>query len=393
MGTSTSASRAAVAVVAAALAAPPAAADPLRLRGDALASIESPAGLLSLSGRDRFRSWLDAEAVVWFGGGDDTAADVLIISVEARDPKRRGSVRIGRQVVVAGALRPVHVDGLDARAHLPWKLDAELFGGLPVVPRFGASIYDWLYGGRVSRAIGPARLGIGWLDRRDHGALVTNEIAVDAAAAIGKKLDVSAGAAYDTIGFGLAEARAAVTWAPRRALRVELFGIQRSAAHLLPATSLFSVLGDVPSRRIGASARWRAAPRLDVDATAATRIVDGDLAEDLAAGAHLRLDDRGASSIGVELDRQGGDGIGWTGARAMGRFELCPAWVVSAEAELVRPDDDRGRGAFWPWGLAALTWHPTSDWDAAIAVEALASPEVAWRVDALARLSRRLEVK
>lgn len=393
MGTSTSASRAAVAVVAAALAAPPAAADPLRLRGDALASIESPAGLLSLSGRDRFRSWLDAEAVVWFGGGDDTAADVLIISVEARDPKRRGSVRIGRQVVVAGALRPVHVDGLDARAHLPWKLDAELFGGLPVVPRFGASIYDWLYGGRVSRAIGPARLGIGWLDRRDHGALVTNEIAVDAAAAIGKKLDVSAGAAYDTIGFGLAEARAAVTWAPRRAWRVELFGIQRSAAHLLPATSLFSVLGDVPSRRIGASARWRAAPRLDVDATAATRIVDGDLAEDLAAGAHLRLDDRGASSIGVELDRQGGDGIGWTGARAMGRFELCPAWVVSAEAELVRPDDDRGRGAFWPWGLAALTWHPTSDWDAAIAVEALASPEVAWRVDALARLSRRLEVK
>jgi hypothetical protein len=365
-------------------------ADPIRLRGDALASVESPAGLLSISGRDRFRSWLDAEAVVWFGAGDESEVEVLVISVEARDPKRRGAVRVGRQVVTAGALRPVHVDGVHGRAHLPWRFDAQVFGGIPVIPKFGASGHEWVYGARVSRAVGPAKLGVGWLERRDHGELHTAEVALDAASPIGKQIDVSVGAAYDTVGFGFAEARGAVTWT-RRALRVELFGMQRSASHLLPATSLFSVLGDVPSRRAGASVRWRAAPRLDVTATGAARVVDGEVAEDLEAGARLRLDDRGASSIGVELERQGGDGIGWTGVRASGRFALCPAWVIAAEAEVVRPDDDSGRGALWPWGLAAVTWHPTKDWDAAVAVEASASPEVDWRVDALARVSRRWE--
>jgi len=366
------------------------AADPIRLRGDAFATAESPAGLLSLSARDRFKTWLDAEAVVWLGAGDDTEADVLVISVEARDPHRRGSIRVGRQIVIAGALRPMHVDGADARAHLPKGFDLEVFGGLPVVPRFGPRAYDWLVGTRLSRKLGPARLGLGYLERRDDGALDTRELAFDAASAIGERIDVSAGAALDVIQLGFAEARVAATW-NRKALRVELFGIQRSAAHLLPATSLFSVLGDVPSRRVGASARWRAAPRLDVTGTAGTRIVDGEVAEDLAAGARLRLDDRGASSIGVELDRQGGADSGWTGARASGRFQLCRAWVFSAEAELVRPDDPRGRGTLWPWALGALTWHPTADWDAAVAMEASSTPEVVWRVDALARLSRRWE--
>lgn len=398
MGTSTSGEprrrRAAVIAALAVVVPAAAAADPIRLRGDALATAETPAGLLSLSARDRFAPWLSAEAVVWFGAGsdrpDDATGDVLVISVEARDLQRHRAIRIGRQVVTAGALRPVHLDGAGGRIRVPWAIDVEAFGGVPVVPRFGVGAYDWLYGARLSRGLGPARIGVAWLERRDHGALDTRELAVDAVAALGKTLDLSAGAAYDTVQLGLAEARAAATW-NRRALRLELFAVQRTAAHLLPATSLFSVLGDVPARRGGTSARWRAAPRLDVTATLAVRGLDGDVAEDLAVGTRLRLDDRGASSIGLELERQGGDATGWTGARASGRWQVCATWAVAAEAELVRLDVDRGTGTLWPWGLAAVTWRPNRDWDAAAAIEASASPEVEWRIDALARLSRRWE--
>jgi len=54
----------------------------------------------------------------------------------------------------------------------------------------------------------------------------------------------------------------------------------------------------------------------------------------------------------------------------------------------VRPDEARGRGMLWPWGLAAINWDRGA-WQAAVAVEASASPQYRSRVDALLQLSRR----
>ena len=47
-------------------------------------------------------------------------------------------------------------------------------------------------------------------------------------------------------------------------MRGELSLEHRSPTHLLPATSLFTVLGEVASDRAGAGLRWRAAPRLEL---------------------------------------------------------------------------------------------------------------------------------
>jgi hypothetical protein len=372
------------------------AADPLRLRGDVLATVESPTGLVTLEAEDRVRPWLDAEALVWFGAGADAGAeaDALVVVVRLRDPRRRGSLRLGRQVVVAGALRPVHVDGVAARAHLPRRVDVELFAGLPVVPGFGPRPYDWLIGGRVSRPIGAARLGLAWIERRDHGALHTHEIAGDAAWPVSKNVDFAAGLVWDLIGTGLAAVNMSAA-ARHGDLRVELFGQHRSPSHLLPATSLFSVLGDVPAWRAGATVRWRAAPRLDVGGTAGVRVAGDELAEDLVANCRLRLDDRGTSSVGVELRRQGApDHAGWIGVRGTARLAIAARWTASTELELVVPDADTPtRGAAWPWALGAITWRPAARWELAAATEASASPEHRWRIDALLRLSRTWETR
>ncbi len=137
-----------------------------------------------------------------------------------------------------------------------------------------------------------------WVERREHGALHTHELAADAAALLGR-VDVAVSGAWDLIGHGLAEARLSAA-RRRRAVRVEVFATHRSAAHLLPATSLFSVLGDVPSRLADVDARWRAAPRLDLGGSAGVRVLDGDAAEDLTARATLRLDDRVDGAIGLD---------------------------------------------------------------------------------------------
>lgn len=380
-------------------------ADPLRLRGDALASAQAPAGLLVLEADDRARPWIDAEAVVWTGvgpdqdasGGGDPDADALIMRVELRDLKRRAALRVGRHLVVAGALRPLHLDGLSGRAALPARFEAQAFAGLPVVPRLGERSWDWAIGARAARPVGDARFGLAWMQRRDRGALHTHELALDATYTL-RRTDLGASGAYDLAGGGLAEARLAATHR-LRAVRLEAFAVHRSASHLLPATSLFSVLGDVPSRLAGADVRWRAAPRLDVGGSAGVRFVDDEAHEDLVARATLRLDDRGDGAIGLELRRQGApapDGDvdergGWTGVRGFGRLPLTKQWTASTELELAVPDHDAGRGAVWPWGLVAIGYRPEV-WEIAGAIEASASPEYRHRVDALVRVSRRWEV-
>jgi hypothetical protein len=386
MAPSTSASAIALAV---AVAAGPtvAAAEPLRLRGEALATVQAPAGLMTLEGRDRARPWLDAEASIWFGAGDDTDADALVMVVKLRDPKRRGSLRLGRQIIVAGALRPIHLDGADTLVRVTRNASVEAFAGIPVEPTFAARSWDWVTGARAAYAIGKGSVGVAWQQRRDHGALATHELAADGGMPIGKRVDVGAGVALDLIDTGLAEARVSAAWRGKRA-RAELFATQRSPSHLLPATSLFSVLGDVPATRTGATGRWRAAPRLDVEGSLALRIADGEADEDLAAGTRLKLDDRGASSLGLELRRQGSPDGGWFGVRGMHRLGLAEDWAFSTEVEIVVPDDERGRGSVWPWGLAAISWRPASGWEVAGAVESSSSPQYNLRVDALVRLSR-----
>lgn len=372
---------------------PTANADPLRLRADALATTASPAGLLVLDASGAAEPGLSAEAVVWIAGGaaldDSSHGDVLVIAVDAhsRDGGRAG--KLGRFVAVMGALRPVHVDGGSVRLRLPQRLDVAVTAGVPVVPGLMTSrSWSWLLGGRVARRLGDwGSAGVAYEQRRERGQLGSEEIGIDAGAAIGRRDDFAARLAYDLANPGIAEV--GLTASHRgKAVRTELYALHFAASHLLPATSLFSVIGDVPAQRAGTVITWVAAPRLAVTADAGVRRVDADLGGELAVRARLKLDGSGASAVSTELRRSGIAADAWTGARCAGRVALAHALAVSTELELVRPDEPRGRGTLWPWALAAINWDRGA-WQAAVAVEASASPQYRSRVDALFQLGRR----
>ncbi|MEZ4364177.1 MAG: hypothetical protein R3B48_28645 [Kofleriaceae bacterium] len=398
------------------LAARHAAAQPVRLRADALTAAETPVGLLNLSAEADVTPWLSAQAAVWLGASsagsgldpvDDGAGEALIINLEARAADGRAAAKLGRMVAMVGALRPLHLDGAWARASLPWRLQLEAFGGAPVAPGMRARSFDWLVGGRVGRRVGDfGSVGVAYLHQRDHGERATEELALDAGAALGEHGDAAARLTLDLIRVGLAEVQ--LTTARRWGRwRVEAFASERHASHLLPATSLFSVIGDLGAQRAGAVVAVRAAPRLDVTGALGGRRVDDDLSAEATLRARLYLGDRRAARsrdrraaatpaigvLGLELRRQGADLDGWTGARATGWLPVGGvaggAVSAAAEVELVIPDHDE-RGAAWPWGLAALTWT-RARWEAAVALEASATPQLSSRVDVLARLARRWE--
>lgn len=381
-----------------------AAADPIVLRADALATTAAPAGLVTIEADGSAGPNVSAEAVVWTGGatiGDETHADVLVMVLRARTPDGRAGLRVGRFVESLGALRPVQTDGAAGRVRLPYRLDVEAYAGVPVVAglasepsgsqalvvRRPSRAWDWVAGGRVSRRIGDmGSIGIAYAEQRDDGRLASEEIGVDGGASLGKRDDLGAKLAYDLANPGIAEA-SLVASHRFEALRVDLFSTYRAASHLLPSTSLFSVLGDMPAERAGTTLTWRAAPRLDVVGELGVRHADGDTAPELVARAKLRLDERGVSALSCELRRDGVGADMWTGARGSARIALPHALAVSTELELVVPDHDRGLGAVWPWALVALGWNDGT-WHAALAGEASASPTDRHRVDVLVQLGR-----
>jgi len=380
------------AAVALALAASRVSADPLRLRADALATTQSPAGLVMLEADAKASATINAEAVLWTAASPlpgQEAGDVLVMAVRARTRDGRASGRIGRFVATLGALRPVHLDGAAGRVRLPHRFDVEAYAGVPVMPGLATDrAWDWAAGGRVSRRLGDfGSVGVAMLEQRDAGKLATREVGVDAGLQLDKHDDLGARFAYDLANPGIADVGGSVIRRDGK-LRGELYGGYRAASHLLPATSLFTVLGDTPSSRAGGILSGRVAPRLEVGGDMGVRGAGGDIAPALALRTRLALDDKFASAISGELRR---DGLGedkWSGARVAARIALPYSFTAASEVEVVVPDVDRGRGRVWPWALAALAWDH-GPWHAAAAVEASASAEYRRRIDALFTLGRQ----
>ncbi|MEO7110483.1 MAG: hypothetical protein ABI183_08610, partial [Polyangiaceae bacterium] len=356
-----------------------ASADPIRLRGDAVASTQSPdsqspSGLLILQGSDKVRPNIEAEGLVWAGARPDATGDVLVLAVHLHTSKNYGEMRVGRFVMATGSMFPVQMDGVDGIARTPWGSGVEAFGGVPVVPRFTARPYEWLAGTRLSQMIAAkATLGMTYVERHDDGELARREIGGDLAAVAGKWVDVGARGAYDLTSPGIADAR--ISAATRyNAYRLEVFASDQSPGRLLPATSLFSVLGDFPSQMLGGTLRWAAAPRLDLLAGGAAQDVAGAFGGNGWIRSTLRLDDKGEGRIGLELRRVDVSTSKWSGVRVIGSQPIAKSFRFSTELEVVVPDEPNGRGFIWPWGLMALSWRSHTGWEVAGAVEGDSSP-------------------
>jgi hypothetical protein len=366
-------------------------ADPLRLRAEALATTQAPAGLLVIDTEASASATVDAEAMVWMAADPvpgQRHGDVLVMVLRGRTEDGRAAGRVGRFVATLGALRPVHVDGGAGRVRLPHQVDVEAYAGVPVVPAgAGDRAWDWIAGGRVARRLGDyGSVGLAILEQRDAGRLYNREVGVDAGAAIGKHHDVASRVAYDLVEPGIVDAYLTVARRKHK-LRSEAYVGHRSASRLLPATSLFTVLGDTPSQRAGMLVQGKVAPRLEVTGDLGVRRIGDELAPILVLRGRLALDDRGKSALTGELRRDGVGADAWTGARGAARIALPHRLIASTELELVVPDTNRGRGRVWPWVLAALGWQ-RDPWHAAVAFEASASAEFRHRVDVLFQLVR-----
>jgi hypothetical protein len=370
-------------------------AEPYRLRVDAFTESPDPAAfvMLSASARERTPLLVDAEALVWTGaalGADSSLeprGEAVIASVRLRDPTGYGELRFGRLMYSGGAVRPLHLDGAVAAARAPTGAELQVFGGLPIQPGFAGRGDDWLVGMRATQAASEhGHAGFSYWQERDAGRLSRSELGLEGSVLPLRSLALRGTAAVETVRFGLAEARVSATLQDGRN-RLELFGLRRSPSLMMPATSLFASLGSYDADALGLTGSLRAAPRLEMSTTTTVERVSERPGATTAARAELTLDDEGKGAIGLEARRVFMPDTSWTGARVWARVPFCEELGGSAEVEVAAPDDPRGRGVVWPWGILALRWQPIAALDVAAAFEASSTPQYSLGLGGLLRAS------
>lgn len=337
-----------------------------------------PAGVVQLEGRVKAYPWLSAEAQAWAGrspSAEGGNGDVAVLALRARDDKGRAEATGGRFVLTTGAVRPVHLDGGYVRAGIPQGFAVEGFGGVPVTPRFSSRAYDWLVGGRASQRLGAyGVVGASFVERRDHGRRIDQEIGGDLTLYLMRSLSAAGRASYDLVSRGLSEIQLTGSLGSSFK-RLEAFVTVRNPSLILPATSLFSVLSNVPSAQGGLTGRMRVAPRLTIDSLLAYRAAADTYGIRAKVGARLWLDDEGKGAIEGELTRDGVQGAEWTGLRALAYHDLCAGLRLNGEVELVIADAERNGSRVWPWGRLSARYLFRESWLFSAGVEGSASPE------------------
>lgn len=363
------------------------------LGADALLSGRPYEGLLVLHGGYGNSSWIDADALVWIGANEDgREGDVLVISLRLREPHGFAEGRIGRFILSTGAVRPVQIDGVSALGRAPTGSTLELFAGMPVVPDFGPRAFDWLAGARAAQWLFGQQLnaGVSYLHRRDAGELSDQELGVDLSAAPLPWLAFNGTSAYDLVYDGLAEARVDALVHDERD-HFELFAARRIAARLLPATSLFSVIGDTASSELGGDALWNAFPRLDLGGTLALEALGSSLGYRAALRTTLRFSDVAGGDLRLEATRRSLRGNGWSGGSIGVQWPVTRQLNGHASLELVFADHPEARGDVWPWARAGASYALGSRWELAAALGLRATPQTERELQGLVRIGYRGE--
>lgn len=370
----------------------PAAAQSYQFEATGYGQLEPGAALVILNASGDVDPRFYAEALVWGGYEyDGGTGDVLVMSIGFRDPERWIDARLGRLMIRAGALRPLHLDGFDASVRIPGDFRLQAFAGIPVQATFEYESFDWVVGTRLSHAIGTwGSVGASYAYMQMDGDRADQEVAFDVGAELTSWLDFNTKISVDLFSPGIAEMLSSAVF--RKGIwTTDLFYSDRDPSRMLRSNSLFSALGAYASRRVGASVIAKAAPRLDVNGTAAMRVIDRGLYESILLGARLRLDDEGKSALGIELRREGAPDGSWSGVRATGRLRLADGWLATTEVEVVLPDDPGdNRGNVWPWARLGVMWLPAEAWQVDVAMQVSSDALFRYVVDGLARVTYRI---
>lgn len=277
------------------------------------------------------------------GTSSELHGDVVTMYAQGKLLGRRLTLRLGREHVMTGAARMIHLDGLEAIGALPFGLRLSAYAGVPVSQRFASrgTLVSWnptggdlAYGGRVAFSLPfagfPGRgldLGASANFVQDGDDSVREEIAADARLQpLGDDLTLTALAAYSLYDERVSELAARASWSATRALRLEADARFFAPDLFLARNSILAVFSSEERTTFGAGADYELRRGLSVGASYHLSVEPG---ETEAASDYLGHEaeasvawERGDTLAGAEVLFLDAFENGYVAARLFGRRDL-----------------------------------------------------------------------
>jgi len=193
--------------------------------------------------------------------------DIDVAYLEATALDHRLLFRAGRQLLSEGAARATQIDGLSATGQIWRGLGIDVYGGAPVVARFGSGGIgnkgDAIAGTRIFwRQSFDAQIGISYLYAVDGGQLARSDAAIDGWWQPIRTVTLGATAQWSLAEARLAEGRLMAQWQPTQIVQLTIEGMRTAPDLFLARDSIFAVFSQERRDQLGGEVALRLGPRL-----------------------------------------------------------------------------------------------------------------------------------
>jgi hypothetical protein len=319
--------------------------------------------------------------------GDNLAGDLDLAFIEGKLFGRHLTVRAGRQLVSSGVARNVQVDGLDLVARGPLDLGLEVYGGLPVVPRFAYGHGQAVVGGRLFwRPALAFEGGVSFVQIFDDALTDRQELGADARVVISSKVTVTGLAAFSVIEERLSEASLRALWQPQRNLELTLEASRISPDLFISRASIFSVFAEETRDEGGATLYFRPLPRVRLWADGFVLNDDSGTGGRGGLRASFMLDGANATQIGVEGRILALPSSRYVQARLFGSHRFPHKITATLDCDSVWLDPQVNGQDLSLTFVGTLGWEFLPSWKAVVVGVTGETPLLEWRVEALAKL-------
>ena len=317
-----------------------------------------------------------------------TAGDVDSLFFEGRLLQRHLTLRLGRQMVTGGAARATQMDGAFARVVAGKGIGAELYGGIPVDPRFAAARGDAMAGGRLFwNPSFDSEVGASAVYALKRGYVARKDAGFDASITPVRPLTLSGLAQWSIDDRRLEEARLSALWQLASQLQI-VADVQRTAPDLfIDRSSIFAVFAEELRDEAGGEIVLRPLRPLSISAGWHWLRVEGGHGHRASVHGSLRTGDDG--SLGVELRLLTQPDNGYKEARLYWIRKLSPDFTLTLDLDGTWLERELGLYAQKRSLVATgtLGWAIDEAWEAMLAGSLGTTPYFEQREEVAVRLS------
>jgi hypothetical protein len=337
---------------------------------------------------------LRLEVSGWLGGffvdpvgGQRFGGDLDVAYLEGKLVRRHILVRVGRQNLIGGAARFTHLDGASI-TFSTHGAGLTVFGGVPVVPRFGVKVGDATAGGRVFYRFSYAsQLGVSFVHIEDLGRTGRSDAAIDFRTQPIRMLTLTGIGVLSLVERDLAEVDVAATLQPYRLIDVRVDYRDQRPDLFISRSSIFAVFSNSTRQEVGGTIEGRALGRITVDGDYHAIFEPAGAGHRAGVKCQLKLGPSGELTVGAAFHFLRLPDNGYYETRVFGMLRITPRVLLTLDGDAYIFDALVNGHSYSLTGATALAWDFTKVWRAVASAAVSTTPFVNGGYDFMVKLA------